>query len=337
MARHVFQRHCFSRAALLGRRVLEDFVEFVGNLKCQRLAHIQPSANCSAINFTSISQRARKKKRRKATRGLKLDWRAAGQAQRLLRGAPHLVRELIDLFLIRIQLGFTTFLEEQTPLLSTTMNTFSQTERTTLRRLPQRAEYDREAVYRILDEGFICHVGFVVETRPFVIPTGYARVGDKLYIHGSQASRMLRTLSKGIDVCLTVTLVDGLVLARSAFHHSMNYRSVVVFGQASVVAEREEKLAALRALSEHMIPGRWDGVRGPNEQEMKATTVLSLPLEEASAKVRTGPPVDDEEDYELAVWAGVIPLCLVAGEPIADPRLPRDIEAPRYASEYKRR
>ena len=216
------------------------------------------------------------------------------------------------------------------------MSSYPKTKRTTLKRLPKRAQYDRESVHRILDEGFVCHVGLVIEGQPFVIPTGYARVGDTLFIHGSQASRMLRAAAKGIDVCLTVTLVDGLVLARSAFHHSMNYRSVVVFGRAMVVEEREEKLAALRALSEHMIPGRWDEVRGPSEPEMKATVVLSLPLAEVSAKVRTGPPLDDDQDYELGVWAGVIPLRLVAEPPIADPVLAPDIDVPRYASEYKR-
>lgn len=214
--------------------------------------------------------------------------------------------------------------------------TFRQTERTTLRRLPKRGVYDHELVYAILDEGFICHVGFTVEGKPFVIPTGYARVDDQLYIHGSQASRMLRTLAQGIDVCVTVTLVDGLVLARSAFHHSMNYRSVVIFGRASIVEQREEKLAALMALSEHVIPGRWEDVRAPYEQELKATTVLSLPLVEVSAKVRTGPPLDDEEDYALNVWAGVIPLQVVAGEPISDPRLPEDIDLPPYALNYAR-
>jgi nitroimidazol reductase NimA-like FMN-containing flavoprotein (pyridoxamine 5'-phosphate oxidase superfamily) len=216
------------------------------------------------------------------------------------------------------------------------METFAQTQRTTLRRLPKRGVFDRELVYDILDEGFICHVGFIAEGQLFVIPTGYARSEDRLYIHGSQASRMLRTLGQGIDVCVTVTLIDGLVLARSAFHHSMNYRSVVVFGQATVVAERAEKLEVLRALSEHMIPGRWDDVRQPSEQELKATSVLSLELTEASAKVRTGPPIDDEEDYELAVWAGVVPLRLVAGEPIADPRLPPGIAVPGYATKYER-
>ena len=213
---------------------------------------------------------------------------------------------------------------------------FPQTQRTTLKRLPKRGVYDRELVYQILDEGLICHVGFAVEGQPFVIPTGYARVNDQLYIHGSQASRMLRTLSEGIAVCVTVTLLDGLVLARSAFHHSMNYRSVVIFGRASVVEETEAKLAALRAFSEHVIPGRWDEVRWPNDQELKATTVLSLPLAEASAKVRTGPPLDDEEDYELKVWAGVIPLRLVADVPINDPRLNHEIELPRYVTDYSR-
>ncbi|HEX8092044.1 MAG TPA: pyridoxamine 5'-phosphate oxidase family protein [Blastocatellia bacterium] len=216
------------------------------------------------------------------------------------------------------------------------MDNFLPTERTTLKRLPKRAEYDRRAVYEILDEGFICHVGFTVNGQPFVIPTGYARAGDSLYVHGSQASRMLRELSKGIDVCVTVTLLDGLVLARSAFHHSINYRSVLVFGKASLIEDKEEKLEALRALSEHIVPGRWAEVREPTESEMKATTVLSLPLAEASAKVRTGPPIDDEEDYEMSVWAGVIPLRMEAGEAIADPRLPADISLPNYLHHYER-
>lgn len=216
------------------------------------------------------------------------------------------------------------------------MEKLSQTPRTTLKRLPQRGIYDRELISQILDEGFICHVGFVLDGQPFVIPTGYARVGDSLIIHGSQASRMLRALGQGIDVCLTVTLVDGLVLARSAFNHSMNYRSVVVFGRVKVVEEPVEKLAALRALSEHMIPGRWDDVREPNEREVQQTTVLLLPLTEASAKVRTGPPIDDEEDYDFPVWAGVIPLGLVAQAPVDDARLSRNTEAPPYAVEYAR-
>jgi nitroimidazol reductase NimA-like FMN-containing flavoprotein (pyridoxamine 5'-phosphate oxidase superfamily) len=213
---------------------------------------------------------------------------------------------------------------------------FPQTERTTLKSLPKRGVFDRELVYRILDEGFICHISFAVDGQPFVIPTGYARVGDQLYIHGSQVSRMLRTLSQGIDVCVGVTLVDGLVLARSAFHHSMNYRSVVIFGRAALVAENEAKLAALFAFSEHVIPGRWNDVREPTEQELKATTVLALPLVEVSAKVRTGPPIDDEEDYALDVWAGVLPLRMVAGAPVSDPRLPDSIEAPSYTLQYSR-
>jgi nitroimidazol reductase NimA-like FMN-containing flavoprotein (pyridoxamine 5'-phosphate oxidase superfamily) len=213
---------------------------------------------------------------------------------------------------------------------------FPQTERTTLKRLPKRGVYDRELVYRILDEGFICHVGFAGGGRPFVIPTGYARVDDQLFIHGSQVSRMLRTLSSGIDVCVAVTLVDGLVLARSAFHHSINYRSVVMFGSATMVEERDAKLAALFAFSEQVIPGRWNDVREPTEQELKATTVLSLPLVEVSAKVRTGPPIDDEEDYALDVWAGVLPLKLAAGSPINDPRLPENVELPSYTLKYSR-
>jgi len=216
------------------------------------------------------------------------------------------------------------------------MENLLQTSRTTLKRLPQRGSHDREVINQILDEGFICHVGFVVDGQPFVIPTGYARMGDSLVIHGSQASRMLRNLGQGIDVCVTVTLIDGLVLARSAFHHSMNYRSVVIFGRASVVNDSEAKIATLRALSEHMIPGRWDDVRKPNERELQQTTVLLLPLTEASAKVRTGPPLDDEEDYELDVWAGVIPLRLVTDKPVDDPRLSSNTGVPKYAEDYLR-
>jgi nitroimidazol reductase NimA-like FMN-containing flavoprotein (pyridoxamine 5'-phosphate oxidase superfamily) len=214
--------------------------------------------------------------------------------------------------------------------------TFPQTNRTNLKRLAKRGHFDYETVYSILDEGFICHVGFVVDGQPFVIPTGYARVNDKLYIHGSQASRMLRTLSDGVDACVTVTLVDGLVLARSAFHHSINYRSVVVFGSATLVTDPAEKQSALFAFSEQVVRGRWNDVREPTEAELKQTSVLCMPLAEASAKVRTGPPIDDEEDYALPVWAGVVPLKLIAGEPIKDPRLPEGIEAPEYARNYKR-
>ena len=215
-------------------------------------------------------------------------------------------------------------------------DSFTPTGRSRLKRLPKRGVYEREGVYQILDEAFICHVGFVVEGQPFVIPTGYARAGDTLYIHGSQASRMLRALKGGLDVCVTVTLLDGMVMARSAFHHSMNYRSVVVFGKAVAVEASTEKLDALRALTEHLAPGRWDEVRQPTEGEMRATLVLALPLAEASAKVRTGPPLDDEEDYALPVWAGVVPLRVSAGEPIPDPRLPAEIEPPAHVSNYLR-
>ena|SRR5437667_948469 len=216
------------------------------------------------------------------------------------------------------------------------MTSIPQTPRTTLKRLPQRGSYDRELINRILDEGFICHVGFMVDGQPMVIPTGYARAGDHLLIHGSQASRMLRHLSQGIDVCVTITLIDGLVLARSAFHHSMNYRSAVVFGRAAMIEDPTEKGAALFALSEHMIPGRWADVRKPNQSELQQTTVLSLPITEASAKVRTGPPLDDAEDYALDVWAGVIPVKLVPEGPIADPRLAKRIMAPEYAQKFAR-
>jgi nitroimidazol reductase NimA-like FMN-containing flavoprotein (pyridoxamine 5'-phosphate oxidase superfamily) len=197
--------------------------------------------------------------------------------------------------------------------------------------------YDRVTAYQILDEGFICHVGFALEGQPFVIPTSYGRSGDKLYIHGSAASRMLRGLDKGIPVCLTVTLLDGLVLARSVFNHSMNYRSVVVLGTASAVQEREEKLAALRALAEHIIPGRWDDARQPNERELKATLVMRLPIAEFSCKVRTGPPMDDEEDYSFPTWAGAIPLETIARPGIADERCDPAMPLPEYAREYKRR
>ena len=216
------------------------------------------------------------------------------------------------------------------------MTTFTPTERTILKRLPKRGEFDHAAVYRILDEAFICHVGFVADGKPVVIPTSYGRIDDELYIHGSAASRMLRSLEEGIDVCVTVTLIDGLVLARSAFHHSINYRSVVIFGAAKLVNDPAEKLKALHAFTDHVVPGRWEEVRPPTESELRATLVFKLPLVEVSAKVRTGPPIDDEEDYSLAVWAGVVPLELRAAAPINDDRLPLDIEAPDYAREYAR-
>jgi nitroimidazol reductase NimA-like FMN-containing flavoprotein (pyridoxamine 5'-phosphate oxidase superfamily) len=208
------------------------------------------------------------------------------------------------------------------------------TERTTLRRLPKRGVQDRETIHRILDEAMICHVGFVVDGQPVVIPTIHVRIDEQLYFHGSPASRMLKTLKQGVEVCVTVTLLDGLVLARSAFHHSMNYRSVVVFGTATVVDGLEEKSRVLRALSEHLIRGRWQEIRTPTPAELQGTLVLSLPVEETSAKIRTGPPLDDDADYALPIWAGVLPLKLTAGEPEADPKLPPELAAPSYARKY---
>ena len=196
-----------------------------------------------------------------------------------------------------------------------------QTERTTVKRLAKRGVYDRETVYAILDEALICHAGFVVDGAPVVIPTIHWRQGDTLYFHGSAASRMLRSLRDGVEACVTVTLLDGLVIARSAFHHSMNYRSAVVFGTAREVTEREEKLRALDALVEHVVKGRSAETRPANEKELRQTMVLALPIEEASAKVRTGGPVDDEEDYALPYWAGVVPVRLAYGEPVADERV----------------
>jgi uncharacterized protein len=209
--------------------------------------------------------------------------------------------------------------------------------RTRLVREADRAVYDRAASYKILDEGFICHVGFVADGQPFVIPTGYSRVGDNFYFHGSAASRMLRRVDEGVPVCVTVTLLDGLVLARSIFNHSMNYRSVVILGTAHAVTDPQEKLEALRLLSEHIIPGRWAESRQPNEKELKATSILKLPIEEFSAKVRQGPVIDDEDDYSFATWAGVVPLTMVAGEPIDDARLMPGLKAPEYAKNYTRK
>ena len=210
-------------------------------------------------------------------------------------------------------------------------------ERTQLRRLPKRGSHETEAIHQILDAGFLAHVGFCVDGQPFVIPTlfGRDREHEKLYMHGSAASRMLRELETGVSACVTVTLVDGLVLARSAFHHSMNYRSVVAFGIARKIDDPEQKTQALRVISDHLIAGRWNEVREPTEKELKATAVLEFAIEEASAKVRTGPPLDDEEDYALSVWAGVLPLQLKAGAPVADDRLPHGIDVPAYVRQYR--
>jgi len=202
------------------------------------------------------------------------------------------------------------------------MSNFPVTARTQVRRLPKRGVYNRGEIHAILDAGFLCHIGFVVEGQPYVIPTAYARCGDEILIHGSAASRMLRTLRGGVDVCVTVTLVDGFVLARSAFHHSINYRSVVILGKARVVSDPAEKMEALRAFTDHIVPGRWDEIRQPTEPELKQTEVLALALDEVSAKVRKGPPIDDEEDRTWPVWAGVVPLQAKPGAPVAVDDLP---------------
>jgi len=215
--------------------------------------------------------------------------------------------------------------------------TTNPTPRTRVVREPHRGIYDREAVYQILDEGLVCHVGFVSDGQPFVIPMNYGRSGDHLYLHGSVASRMLRRLDEGVPVCITVTLLDGLVFARSIFNHSMNYRSVVVLGTAKPVEDAKEKLAGLRVISEHVAPGRWNDARPPNETELKATLVLRLPIQEFSGKARSGPPKDDETDYPFPTWAGVLPLALHASEPVNDPHLDPARAVPDYVKNYSRK
>jgi len=218
------------------------------------------------------------------------------------------------------------------------MNTkIAETLKTRLKRLPKRGHFERETINAILDEAFICHVGFVVDGQPYVIPTAFGRIDNDLYIHGSAASRMLRNLANAVEVCVTVTLVDGLVLARSAFHHSINYRSVVVLGVASMVEDPAEKEKALEAITEHIVPGRWPDVRWPTELELKATSVLKLPIDEASAKIRTGGPIDDEEDYAMDIWAGVLPLKLAHDKPVDDVRLDNESSPPEYIRHYRRK
>jgi len=212
----------------------------------------------------------------------------------------------------------------------------SPTERTRVVREAHRGAYDRETIYKVLDEAYVCHVGFAIDGQPFVIPTLFARAGDAIYFHGSAASRMLRNVSEGISVCVTVTLTDGFVLARSVFNHSMNYRSVVALGKAILVEAPEEKLEALRAFTEKIIPGRWNDARQPNEKELKATSILRLPLTEVSAKIRSGPVEDDAADYALLVWAGIIPLALTPGAPVRDERCDPAIPTPAYAAHYRR-
>jgi len=205
-----------------------------------------------------------------------------------------------------------------------------KTERTRVRRIPDRGHYDKKTIYPIIDEALYCHVGINHNGSPVVIPTIHARINNTLYIHGSAASRLLQSIQEDASLCVTISLIDGIVLARSAFHHSLNYRSVVVFGQGVIVNDFQEKWDALKAVSDHLVPKRWEDVREPNQKEMDATTVVSISLEEASAKVRSGPPGDDDADYALPIWAGVLPTELKKGTLIPDPVLPESIGIPDY-------
>ena len=216
------------------------------------------------------------------------------------------------------------------------MSEFPIIERNRVRRVPKRGQYDKDTIYRILDEGLVCHVGLAEDGQPVVIPMNYARRDDAVILHGAPASRLLKYVQAGHPVCVTVTLLDGLVLARSVYHHSMNYRSVVVFGRGRLIEAEQEKLAALEVLTEHILPGRWQDARRPNRQELDATAVVSVAIETASAKVRTGPPADDEDDYQLPVWAGVLPIQQQVLTPVNDPRLRRDIPLPSSISNYRR-
>jgi nitroimidazol reductase NimA-like FMN-containing flavoprotein (pyridoxamine 5'-phosphate oxidase superfamily) len=217
------------------------------------------------------------------------------------------------------------------------MTEFSKTGKNKIQRLPKRGRYDRETIYQILDEALICHVGFVENKQPYVIPINFARVGDTIFLHGAKASRLLKHIEAGHPVCVEATLVDGLVLARSVFHHSVNYRSVVLFGKGRKVDDEQEKLAALEAVTEHLIPGRWSEARLPNRKEMNATSVVSIKIDQASAKVRSGPPGDEEADYELPIWAGVLPLEEMSLTPVKDERMIRDVAVPGYVARYSRK
>ncbi len=217
------------------------------------------------------------------------------------------------------------------------MTEFMKTKKNSIKRLPKRGHYDRETIYRILDEVLICHVGFVVGHQPYVIPTNFARIDDTIVLHGAKASRLLKHIEARHPICVEATIVDGLVLARSVFHHSMNYRSVVLFGTGRLILDEREKLAALEAVAEHLIPGRWKEARLPNRKELNATSVVSLQIDEASAKVRVGPPIDEEEDYTLPVWAGVLPLQEIALSPIQDELQSKEAALPEYVAHYSRK
>jgi uncharacterized protein len=203
-------------------------------------------------------------------------------------------------------------------------------------RLPKRANYDTSVIHSILDAGLFCHISYCVDNQPFIIPTGYCRIENQLYIHGSVGSHFLRALVAGVQVCVAVSLLDGIVLARSAFHHSVNYRSVVFFGQTRLVEDEAEKWLALEKFTEHIIPGRWDEIRQPNESEMRKTMIIAISIDEASAKIRDGNVNDEESDYDMEVWAGVLPLTLKPQDPIADPLLKEGINVPDYIQDYKR-
>ena len=217
------------------------------------------------------------------------------------------------------------------------MPTFPPANHSRIRRLPKRGSYERDTIYRILDEALICHVGFVDQGRPFVIPINFARSGDTIVLHGALESRLLKHVAAGNEVCVEVALVDGLVLARAVFHHSVNYRSVVLFGHGRLVDDPQEKIAALQAITDHLIPGRWQEARLPNSKELNATLVVAIDIEAASAKLRSGVPVDDEADYDLPVWAGVLPLQETPLSPERDERLGEDIPLPEYISAYSRK
>lgn len=216
------------------------------------------------------------------------------------------------------------------------MSTFKKTNRNRVKRRPKRGSYDRSVIYKIIDEALICHVGFVQDDQPFVIPTIHARIDDNIILHGSRVSRFLKHIGSGNEVCVTITILDGIVLARSVFHHSMNYRSVVLFGKGKTIEAKEDKLKALDAVTGHIMPGRWHDARRPNRKELNATTVVAIPIEEASAKIRTGPPVDDLEDYELPIWAGVLPIRQKAASPEKDPKLSSTVAVPDYVINYGR-
>jgi nitroimidazol reductase NimA-like FMN-containing flavoprotein (pyridoxamine 5'-phosphate oxidase superfamily) len=211
---------------------------------------------------------------------------------------------------------------------------FAKTARNKVKRLPERGHYDAATIYPIVDAALICHVGFALDGQPYVIPTLHARQGDSILLHGAKGSRLLRHIQDGGEVCITITLLDGIVLARSVFHHSINYRSAVLFGRGAVIANDEQRLQALEAFTERLIPGRWGDARPPSAIELKQTTIVAVPIQSASAKIRTGPPRDEEDDLDLPVWAGVLPLQQSAGAPIADPQLRPGVELPEYIRDF---